>query len=189
MVEATAGTSTEFTSLESCHSNRGEVFFDGDGCLGNCKFRDLSCSKDFPSGVSSFLEKLITHLSWILEELKEVTTVLKVLDVLKAILGVVVEALEMSCLSFLIWDFLYCRNVFSLLLKMVFCTFLKVGSSSFCCRDILGFSYFSLEVVDLDIHTLHSIVDKWMFSFLYYDLFKCIAFPFDLQGFWCHFIY
>ena len=26
------------------------------------------CSKDFSSGVSSFLESLITHLSWILEE-------------------------------------------------------------------------------------------------------------------------
>ena len=39
------------------------------------------CSKDFSSGVSSFLERLITHLSWILEELEEVTAVLKVLVV------------------------------------------------------------------------------------------------------------
>ena len=65
------------------------------------------------------------------------TVVLKVLIVLEAILEVVVEALEMRCLSFLIWVFLYCRNVFSLLLKMVFCRFVKVGSSSFCCRDVL----------------------------------------------------
>ena len=44
---------------------------------------------------------------------------LKMLVVLEAILEVVVEDLEMRCLSFLIWVFLYCRNVFSLLLKMV----------------------------------------------------------------------
>ena len=30
-----------------------------------------------------------------------------------------------------------CRKVISLLLKMVFCRFVKVGSSSFCCRDVL----------------------------------------------------
>ena len=49
--------------------------------------------------------------------------------VLEAILEVVVEALEIRCLRFLIWVFLYCRNVFSLLLKVVFCIFVKVGSS------------------------------------------------------------
>ena len=37
----------------------------------------------------------------------------------------------------MIWVFLYCRHIFSLLLKMVFCRFVKVGSSSFCCRDVL----------------------------------------------------
>ena len=63
--------------------------------------------------------------------------VLKVLVILEAFLEVVVEALKMRCLSFLIWVFLYCRNVSSLLLKMVFCRFVKVGSSSFCCRDVL----------------------------------------------------
>ena len=61
------------------------------------------CSKDLSSGVSSFLERLITHLSWILEEVEEVTAVLKVLVVLEAILEVVVEDLEMTCSSFLIW--------------------------------------------------------------------------------------
>ena len=76
---------------------------------------------------------LITHLSWILEEVEEVTAMLKVLVVLE----VVVETLEMRCLSFLNWVFLYCRKVFSLLLKMVFCGCVKVGSSSFCCRDVL----------------------------------------------------
>ena len=95
------------------------------------------CSKDFSSGVSSFLERWITHLSWILEEVEEVTAVLKVLVVLKAILEVVVEDLEMRSLSFLIWVLLYCRNVFSLSLKITFCRFVKVGSSSFCCRDVL----------------------------------------------------
>ena len=95
------------------------------------------CSKDFSSGVSSFLERLITHLSWILEEVEEVTAVLKVLVVLEAILEFVVEDLEMRCLSFLIWVFLYCRNVFSLLLKITFSRSVKVGSSSFCCRDVL----------------------------------------------------
>ena len=95
------------------------------------------CSQGFSSGVSSFLERLITHLSLILQEVEEVTAVLKVLAVLEAILEVVVEALEMRCFSFLIWVLLYCRNVFSLLLKMVFCRFAKVGSSSFCWGDVL----------------------------------------------------
>ena len=63
---------------------------------------------------------------------------LKVLIVLEAIFEiVVVEDLEMRYLSFFIWGFLYCRNVFSLLLKIMFCRFVKVGSSSFCCRDVL----------------------------------------------------
>ena len=43
-------------------------------------------------------------------------------------------------------------------------------------------------MVDLDIGTLDSIVDEKMFTFLYYGLFKLIAFPFDLQGFWFYFI-
>ena len=95
------------------------------------------CSKDLSSGVSSFLKRLITHLSWILEEVEEVNAVLKMLVVLKGILELVVEDLEMRCLSFLIWVFLYCRNVFSLLLKMIFCRFVKVGLSSFCFGDVL----------------------------------------------------
>ena len=94
-------------------------------------------SKDCSLGVSSFLERLMTHLSWILKEVEKVTAVLKVLVLLEAIIEVSVEALEMRCLSFLIWVFLYCRNVFSFLLKMVFCRFSKVGSSSLCCRDVL----------------------------------------------------
>ena len=73
------------------------------------------CIKDFSSGVSSFLERLITHSFWILEEVEEVTAVLKVLVVLEAILEAVVENLEMRCLIFLIWVFLYCRNVFSVI--------------------------------------------------------------------------
>ena len=43
----------------------------------------------------------------------------------------------MRCLSFLIWVFLYCRNVFSLLLKIMFSTSVKVDSFGFCCRDVL----------------------------------------------------
>ena len=46
------------------------------------------------------------------EEVEEVTAVLKVLVVLEGILEVGVENLEMKCLSFLIWVFLYFRNVF-----------------------------------------------------------------------------
>ena len=94
-------------------------------------------SKAFSFSVSSFLERLITHLSWIFEE---VEGVLKVLVVLEAVLSVVVEDLEMRCLSFLIWVFLYCRNVFSLLLKITFCRIVKVDSSNFCCRDVLVLS-------------------------------------------------
>ena len=99
------------------------------------------CSKDFSSGVNSFLVRLITDLSWILEEVEEVTVVLKVLIVLEAILEVVVEDLEMGFLSLLIWVFLYCRNIFSFLLKMVFCRFVKLGPSSFCCRDVLVLAF------------------------------------------------
>ena len=98
------------------------------------------CSKTFSSSVSSFLERLITHLAWIFEEEGGVTAVLKVLVVLEAVLLVVVEDLEMRYLSFLIWVFLYCRNVFSLLLKITFCRVVEVDSSNFCCRDVLVLS-------------------------------------------------
>ena len=37
MVEATAVHTIEFTCLESCYSSSGDVFFDGNGCWGNCK--------------------------------------------------------------------------------------------------------------------------------------------------------
>ena len=70
------------------------------------------CSKDFSSGVNYFYERLITHLSWILEGVEEVTAVLKVLVVLEAILEVVVADLEMRCLSFLTWVLLYCKKHF-----------------------------------------------------------------------------
>ena len=72
------------------------------------------CSKDFFSGVSSFLERLITHFSWMHEEVEEVTAVLELLVVLEAIFEDVVKDLEMRYLSFLIWVFLYCRNVLEL---------------------------------------------------------------------------
>ena len=98
------------------------------------------CSKAFFSGVSSFLERLITHLSWIFEEVEGVTAMLRVLVVLEAVLSVVVEDLEMRCLSFLILVFLYCRHVFSLLLKITFCIVVKVDLSKFCCRDFLVLS-------------------------------------------------
>ena len=98
------------------------------------------CSKAFSLGVSSFLERLITHLSWIFEEVEGMTAVLKVLVVLEAVLSVVVEDLEMRYLSFLIWVFLHCRNVFSLLLKTTFCKVVKVDSSNFCYRDVLVLS-------------------------------------------------
>ena len=38
MLEATAVNTIGFTCLKSCHSSSGDVFFDGDGCWGNCKF-------------------------------------------------------------------------------------------------------------------------------------------------------
>ena len=91
------------------------------------------CSKDFSSCVISFLERLITHLSWMAEEDEGVTAVLKLMVALEAIL----EDLEMRCFSFLIWVFLYCKNVVSLLLKIMFSRSVKVGSSSFYCRDVL----------------------------------------------------
>ena len=51
-------------------------------------------SKDFPSGASSFMGKLIINLSWILEAVEEVALVLKLVAVLKATLEVVVDDLE-----------------------------------------------------------------------------------------------
>ena len=51
---------------------------------------------------------------------------LKVFVVLEAILEFVVEDLQMRCMSFLIWVVLYCRNVFSLLLKIMFCRFVRL---------------------------------------------------------------
>ena len=113
---------------------------------------------------------------------------LKLLIVLEAILEVVVEALEIRCLSFLIWVFLYCRNMFFLLLKMVSFKFLKFSSLCLCCRNVLVLVILSMEVVDLDIVTLDSIVGETTFSFPYYGLLKLISFPFVLQGFWCYFI-
>ena len=67
-----------------------------------------------------------------LEEVEEVTAVLEVLVVLEAIFEDVAEDLEMRCLSFLSWVFLYCSNVFALLLKIMFSRSVKVDSSSFC---------------------------------------------------------
>ena len=136
MVEDTAVHTIEFTCLESCkvvvemYSLMGMVA----GVTAN--FGPF-CSKDFSSGVSYFLERLIIHLSWMLQEVEEVTAVLEELVVLEAIFEDVVEDLEMRCLSFLIWIFLFFRNVFSLLLKIMFSRSVKVGSSSFCCRDVL----------------------------------------------------
>ena len=77
--------------------------------------------KDFSSGVRFFLERLTTHHSWMFQVVEEVAVVLKMLVVLEATSKIVVEDLEIKCLSFLVGVFLYCRNVISLLLKMVFC--------------------------------------------------------------------
>ena len=159
MVEATAVCTIDFACLESCNSSSGDILLNGMVAGVTANFGPF-CSKDFSSGVSSFLERLITHLSWMLVEEEGVTAVLKVLVVLEAILEVVVEDPEMRCLSCLIWVFLYCRNVFSLLLKIMFSRSVKVGSSSFLLQRCLGVSYFSLEVVDLDICTLDFIVDE-----------------------------
>ena len=140
------------------------------------------CSKHFCSSVSSFLEKLITYLSCIDEKVEGATAVLKVLVVLGAILEIVVEVLEMRHLSFLMWVFLYFRSIFSLLLKIMFCRFEKIGSSSFCCRDVF------MLAISVWSGTFVSIVDEGTFSFVYHGLFKVISFPLDLQSFWCYFI-
>ena len=136
------------------------------------------CSKDFSSGVSSFQERLITHLSWILEEAEEMTAVLRVLVVLEAILEVVVEALEMRCLRFLIWVFLYCRNVFSLLLKIMFSRSVKVGSSSFCCRDVF---VLAISVLRWLILIFAHLILLWMSEHSAFFIMACSKlFPFHL---------
>ena len=126
------------------------------------------CSKDFSSGVSSFLERLITHLSWILDEVEEVKAVLKVLVVLEAIFDVVVKDLEMKCLIFLILVFLNWQNVFTLLLKIMFCRFVKVASSSFCCRDVLvlAISVWRGLILIFIIHSTNTTIIMNPFTFL-----------------------
>ena len=64
MVEATAVNTIEFTCLESWHTSSSDV--------------------------SSFLERLIIHLSWILEAVEEVKAVLKVLVFKLLDLGILV---------------------------------------------------------------------------------------------------
>ena len=127
MVEATAVNTIEVNFLESYHSSSRDVLFDGNGCWGNLAKFGPFCSKGFSSGVSFFLGRLITNLCRILQEVEGMSVVLKVFVILKAILEVVVDALEIRCLGLLIWVFLYCRNVFSLLLKIMFCRFVKIG--------------------------------------------------------------
>ena len=134
MVEATAVHIIEFTCVESCHSS-SEMYFLMGMVAGVTENFGPFCSKDFSSGVSSFLERIITHLSWILKQVEEVTSVESVScfgGLLRACCGGSGdEVLELPDLVFL-----YCRNVFSSLLKIMFCRFVKVGSSSFCCWDI-----------------------------------------------------
>ena len=97
---------------------------------------------------------------------------------MKAILEVVVEDLEMRHLNFLIWVFLYCKNVFSLLLKMVFCRFVKVGSSSFCCRDVLVLAISVLRWLILIF--VHFIL-LWMSEHLAFFIMACSnSLPFHL---------
>ena len=97
----------EETREESCHCNSGDNILTGMVAGVTTHFGPF-CSKDFSSSVCSFLESLITHFSWILEVVKEVEIVLKVLVVLEAILEVIGEGLGIRYLSFLIWVFLYC---------------------------------------------------------------------------------
>ena len=145
-------------------------------------------SKDFSLGVSSFLERLFTHLSWMLKEVEEVKAVLEVLVVLEAIFEDVVEDLEMRCLTFLNWVLLYCRNIFSLLLKIMFSRSVKVGSSSFCCKDVLVLAISVWRwLILIFVHLILLWISECS-AFFIMVCSNCIAFPFDLQGFWCYFI-
>ena len=65
------------------------------------------------------------------------------------------EALEIGFLSFLIKVFLYCRDIFSLLLMMVFCRFVKIGSSSFCCRNVLVLAILMwMQLISIIVHLI-----------------------------------
>ena len=66
MVEATTVNTIDFICLERHHSNNRDIYFDRDGARVTAKFEPF-CSGDFTSGDGSFLERLITHLSQILE--------------------------------------------------------------------------------------------------------------------------
>ena len=88
------------------------------------------------------------------------------------------EALEIRFLSFLIWMFLYCRNVFSLLSKMVFCRFMKAWSSHFCCRYVL---VLAISVCRWLILILVHLILLWMSEHSAFFIMACSnLFPFHL---------
>ena len=59
MVEATSVNTIEFTCLENCHSSS---IYSLTGMVAGVTANFVPfCSKDFSSGVSSFLERLITY--------------------------------------------------------------------------------------------------------------------------------
>ena len=89
----------------------------------------------------------------------------------------------MRCLSFLIWVFWYCRNVFSLLLKIMFCRCVKVGSFHFCCGDVSVWRWLILIFVHLIL--------LWMIEHSAFFIMACTnLLPFHLfSGFLvCYFI-
>ena len=96
--------------------------------------------------------------------------------------------LEMRCLSFLIWVFLYCRNVFSLLLRIMFSRSVMVGSSSFCCKDVLVLAISVWRWLFLIF--VHLIL-LWISEHSAFFIMACsnlLPFHFDLQVFWFYFI-
>ena len=71
MVEATSVNTIDFTFLETYHSSSGDISLTEMVAGVTVNFRP-SCTKYFSSGVSSFLERLINHLSLIQEVVEEV---------------------------------------------------------------------------------------------------------------------
>ena len=90
IVEATVFNTIDFTYLEDATIVMEMYYLAGMVAEVTANFGPFS-SRDFSSGVSSFLDRFITHVSWILEVVEEVAVMLKVLVVLEAILEVIVQ--------------------------------------------------------------------------------------------------
>ena len=73
-------------------------------------------------------------------------------------------------LELLALDVLYCRNVFFLLLKIMFCRFVNVDSPSFCCNDVL---VLAISVCRWLILIFEHLILLWMSEYSAFFIMAC----------------